>query len=240
MEDVHEEGATGVAPTSESGAPLVPRLLVAGAALASLALLVGAVMLVFRLAQPPDYQLSGRGPDGEIVGRLAQVESGVILIQPEAAGGTLVPLLLSKGTRITAGAHEGWVGDLRPGGPIRVAYELYEGKRLAQSVEVLGEMPARRALPSESPTKTASGLKPAAPPAEPSTVTPAAPPAATPPPGPAPRSAPVVVQSARPPRPAAPAVTAPAAPPVREPDRVRDTESTDGSAAVDWLLSNRR
>jgi hypothetical protein len=124
-----------------------------------------------------------------------------------------------------------------------VAYELYEGKRLAQSVEVLEEPPARRAPPSESPTKTAAGPKPAAAaPAEPLTVTPAAPTpaAATSLPDPTPRSAPVVVQSVRPPRPAAPAVTAPAAPPVREPDRVRDTESTDGSAAVDWLLSNRR
>jgi hypothetical protein len=308
IEDVNEEAPAGGALATAGMKPLLRRLIMVGAALASVAVLVGAILLVLRLAQPPDYPLSGRNPDGEIVGRLAQVESGVVLVQPDAPGSSLVPLLLSKGTRVRIGSQEGWVGDLRPGGPVRVSYELYEGKRLAQTVEVPeteqarpAEAPATAAPAPKGPAPKAPSLMPsqaaappltlpsppreegiaatvpapapkpaplttpspqrgegvAAPPkpapapvqaASPKPVAAPAPPpvapAAAAAPAPLPRRtpppAPVVRETPRPARPAAAtAVTPPSPPPAREPARSRD-DSTDGSAAVDWLLNNRR
>jgi len=56
--------------------PVVTRLVVFGAAVGSLALLAGAVMLVLRLAQPTEYPVDRlRPPDGEIVGRVASVKA---------------------------------------------------------------------------------------------------------------------------------------------------------------------
>jgi hypothetical protein len=289
IEDVNEEAPAGGALATAGMKPLLSRLIMVGAALASVVVLVGAILLVLRLAQPPDYPLSGRNPDGEVVGRLAQVESGVVLVQPDAPGSSLVPLLLSKGTRVRIGSQEGWVGDLRPGGPVRVSYELYEGKRLAQTVEVPETAQAR---PAEAPAKAAPAPKApepmpsqaaappltlpspprgegvAAPPkpapapvqaASPKPVAAPAPPPAAPLTLPSPQRgegaavaapaplsrrtappAPVVTETPRPARPAAAtAVAPPPPPPAREPARSRD-DSTDGSAAVDWLLNNRR
>jgi hypothetical protein len=307
IEDVNEEAPAGGALATAGMKPLLRRLIMVGAALASVAVLVGAILLVLRLAQPPDYPLSGRNPDGEIVGRLAQVESGVVLVQPDTPGSSLVPLLLSKGTRVRIGSQEGWVGDLRPGGPVRVSYELYEGKRLAQTVEVPETaaarpaegpekpapapkapepMPSQAAVPASKPApapavtlpapQRAEGVAASAP-AQPAAAVPASAPApaqAAPPkpvaapvppprpvaapaspvapavpagaaPAPLPRPAapaPIVTETRRPARPApATAVAPPPPPPAREPARSRDADSsTDGSAAVDWLLNNRR
>jgi len=209
--------------------PVATRLLVAGAIAASLALLVGAVMLVIRLAQPPDYQLSGRSPDGEIVGRVAQVEAGVILVQSEVLGGTTVPLLLTKGTRITVGNREGWLGDISSGTQIKVAYELYEGKRLAQSVEVLDGEAARRPGPAEPPpSKAASspriGPPPAAPPVETAPLKPSPPAekAAVKPTAPEGKTTPAPAAPAKPaPAPPAPVVTQPPAPRAEPPPAPR-------------------
>ena len=237
IEDVNEEGPAGAALATPGMKPV----------------LAGAVLLVLRLAQPPDYPLSGRSPDGEITGRLAQVESGVVLIQPDTPGSSLVPLLLTKGTRIKVGTQEGWIGDLRPGGPVTVAYELFEGKRLAQTVAVPDAGQARPAEPAPKPTPAAKAAE--VQPAQPAPPAPAPAPARAATPAPVP-AAPVQPAAAKPapaqppvaaqppvPKPVAPAPAAAGpqpAPPVREPERAREAEATDGSAAVDWLLNNRR
>jgi len=269
---------------SEEVKPVVTRLVVLGAAVGSLALLAGAVTLVLRLAQPTEYPVDlSREPDGEIVGRVAKVEPGVILLSSEPSGSGVVPLVVTKDTRVMVGTIEGWINDVRPGGQIKVAYDLYEGKRLARSVEVLVEQGARRPAPADPtpaapPAATASTRKPATPAkpapaplpqpetpapgpkaeaprvAQPKAPTPA--PATPPPAAPAPPT-PAVVRPA-PPAPAAPTPVAPAPapprpapqtptppapePPVRtqEPARPQESDSTDGSAAVDWFLKGRR
>ena len=252
-------------------------------------LLAGTVMLVLRLAQPTEYPVDRtRDPDGEMVGRVAKVEPGTILLTSEPPGSGVVPVVVTKDTRIMLGTIEGWMNDVRAGGQIKVAYDLYEGKKVARVVEVLSEQGARRPAPVEPPGKgpapvpqpEAPAPRPKAEPprvALPKTVTPvpaplAAPkpapeapaplpqaeprrvaqpkatpaPAATPAPPPivpAPTPPPVVV-APPPPAPAAPASAPPAppgpVPPAPEPARPPEPDSTDGSAAVDWLLKGRR
>jgi hypothetical protein len=246
---------------SEEVKPVVARLVVFGAAVGSLALLAGAVMLVLRLAQPTEYPVDlSRAPDGEIVGRVAKIEPGAILLTSEPPGSGVVPLVVTKDIRVMVGTLEGWMNDVRPGGQIKVAYDLYEGKKLARSVEVLPEQGARRLAPVEAPAKAPASQKPvdlppapeapaARPKAEPPRVaqpkattpptpTPAPPPPAVVTPPPAPAAPTPVAPASAPPRPAPPAPE----PPVRaqEPARPQEPDSTDGSAAVDWFLKGRR
>ena len=248
--------------TGEDVKTVAARLLVLGAAVGSMALLAGAVMLVLRLAQPTEYPVDlSRGTDGEIVGRVAKIEPGAILVSSELPGSGVVPLVVTKDTRFVVGGIEGRMNDVRPGGQIKVAYDLYEGKRLARSVEVLPEQDAQRPAAVEPPPKAAAkpkpgDLRPAAPPAAAtSTLNPVAPAKPTPAPPPQPGT-PAPRPKAEPPRVAqpkpatpAPATSAPARPapapsarpapavatpaPPQEPD-------PDGSAAVDWLLKGRR
>jgi hypothetical protein len=270
--------------------PVVTRLVVFGAAVGSLVLLAGAVMLVLRLAQPTEYPVDRtRDPDGEMVGRVAKVEPGTILLTSEPPGSGVVPVVVAKDTRIMLGTIEGWMNDVRAGGQIKVAYDLYEGKKVARVVEVLSEQGARRPAPAaptpapvpqpEAPAprpkaepprvalpktvtpvpapptapKPAPEAPAARPQAEPLRVaqpkaTPAAPPAtpAPPPIVPAPTPPPVMVAPPPPapvaPAPAAPTPVAPASAPPGPPEPARPPEpdSTDGSAAVDWLLKGRR
>src|SRR5262245_16873374 len=135
------------------------------AGLGSLALLAGAGMLVLRLAQPPENQFDpSRDPAGEVAGRVAKVESGTILVNSEQPGGGLVPLVLTRDTMIMVGSTAGWPTDIRPGGQIKVVYDLYEGKRLARSVQVITESSPRRTVSSDLPPKATVTPKPADPP----------------------------------------------------------------------------
>jgi hypothetical protein len=134
---------------------LVIRLLVVVAGIGSLALIAGAVMLVFRQAQPSENPIDrSRDPAGEVAGRVAKIESGTILVSSESPRSGLVPLVLTRDTMIMVGSTAGWPTDIRPGGQIKVVYDLYEGKRLARSVQVLTEQPARGAAPADSPKST--------------------------------------------------------------------------------------
>ena len=188
---------------------VVARFVVFGAAVGSLALLAGAVMLVLRVAQPPEYPVDrSRDPDGELVGRVARVEPGAILLASEPAGADAVPVVVTKDTRVMLGTIEGWMNDVRPGGQVKVVYDLYEGKKLARVVEVLPDEPRPTTAPPAPAATPAPALEP-----EP----------------PAPRS------KSEPPRTTEPKTTPPSPPaPARDPD------TTDGSAAVDWFLRNRR
>lgn len=188
-------------------------------------------MLVLRLAQPPEYPIDrSRDPDGELVGRVARVESGVILLSSEASGDSAVPVVVTKDTRVMVGTIEGWLNDVQPGGQIKVAYDLYEGKRLARVVDVLPEA-------TRPPTAPPVMVAPAAPPATPAPALQSEPPPATPAPVPVPRAEPPAPRpKAEPPR-----VTQPkATPPSPSPAPAPEPDTTDGSAAIDWLLRNRR
>jgi hypothetical protein len=292
------------------------RFLTIGAAAGSLALLAAVVLMLW----PPDPTehtfIPGRGqPDGETVGWVSKVESNTIHVNSGPFGDGVVPLVVTKGTRITVGAKEGWFEDIRPGGQVKVAYELAHGRRFARSVELLVDEGARRPVRTSPPARSTAGsaalerlTSGPAPDARPAPVpraaepTPAAPVPAPPPVAvsstPAPRPAPAAAKPAPVPvpppaeiRPAprpdatparvrspsaevvpppqrastptptrnvsapengarapepAPAVEsvrppAPAAPRPVEPARgAEGSEATDGSAAVDWLLRNRR
>ena len=194
-------------------------------------LLAGAVMLVLRLAQPTEYPVDlARDPDGEIVGRVAKVEPGTILLTSEPPGSGVVPVVVTKDTRIMLGTIEGWMNDVRAGGQIKVAYDLYEGRKVARVVEVLPEQGARRLPPVEAPAKSPAPV--AAPPV---VAAPAIKPVAPAPPTPAPVPPRVALPKTVTPAPAAPAPPTPEAPPARpqaEPRRVAQPKSTPPPAAT--------
>ncbi|HKW91594.1 MAG TPA: hypothetical protein VJX92_06820 [Methylomirabilota bacterium] len=278
-------------------APASSRLLTIGAAVGSLGLLT-AVILMLWPADPTDYGITtGRDQreqaDGETVGWVSKVESNTIHVNSGPFGGGVVPLVITKNTKITVGNKEGWFEDIRPGGQVRVAYELYQGKRLARTVELLVDEGTRRPVRSEPRLKSAVGTpeaervptKAAASTRSTDATRPTAPQAIEPAPPPKPAAA--VKPAPPPPHEAQPAVKAeparaqaveaqpasrparteaatraqesvkqsearpavapspPATPPARsrvpEPARASsEGEGTDGSAAVDWLLNNRK
>ena len=277
--------------TSRHGAFGGNRFLTIGAAAGSLALLAAVVLMLWP-PDPTDYTFtSGREQaDGETVGWVSKVESNTIHVNSGPFGGGVVPLVVTKATRITVGgAKEGWFEDIRPGGQVKVAYELYHGRRFARSVELLVDEGAKRPGRTTPQLKSTAGTP--APDARPARAPKAAEPAPAAPvvvaPAPAPRPAtakPAPLPEIRPaPRPeAAPAPapvrpqtveivpppqrastttptrnvsapengsrtpepvrsSAPAAPRPAEPARAAESgETTDGSAAVDWLLKPRR
>jgi hypothetical protein len=196
------------------------RFLAIGAAAGSLALLAAVVLMLWP-PDPTDYTFTaGREQaDGETVGWVSKVEANTIHVNSGPFGDGVVPLVVTKATKITVGAKEGWFEDIRPGGQVKVAYELYHGRRFARSVELLVDEGARRAARPAAPLRGASG--PAAP-AErgPATVTSPSPPAAEARPAPAPRvaessgvtPAPTPRPATTTAKPAAPAAAAPSAP----------------------------
>jgi hypothetical protein len=139
-------------------APGSNRFLTIGAAVGSLGLLTAVVLLLWP-ADPTDYGVSsGREQaDGETVGWVSKVESNTIHVNSGPFGGGVVPLVVTKHTKITVGAKEGWFEDIRPGGQVKVAYELYHGKRLARTVELLVDEGARRPVRGESRLKSTVG-----------------------------------------------------------------------------------
>jgi len=251
------------------------RFVTIGAAVGSLVLLAAVVLLLWP-GDPPDPTLTAStGPsEGETVGWVSKVEANTIHVNSGPFGGGVIPLLVTKQTRITIGAKEAWFDDIRPGGQVKVSYEVSNGRRLARSVQLLVDEVPRRPVRSEPrvTNTTASGVSPRAsatpPPAATSSVSPA--PASQAAVGaldarPAPRAEPLQAQAvetpaaARPttatsarggtadagPRPAEatrPALPAPSPAPARAPETPRPAqgEATDGSAAVDWLLSGRK
>lgn len=274
------------------------RLLTIGAAAGSLALLAAVVLMLW----PPDpagYRFtSGREQaDGETVGWVSKVESNTIHVNSGPFGGGVVPLVVTKATRITVGgAKEGWFEDIRPGGQVKVAYELYHGRRFARSVELLVDEGAKRPVRTTQQLKSTAGT-PAPPDARPAPAPQAAEPAPAAPvvvapaldprpaaatakpaprpevrPAPRPEAAPAPARpqtveivppphrtstttptrnvsapdnGSRKPEPARPVESVrsspPAAPRPAEPAHAAESgETTDGSAAVDWLLRSRR
>jgi hypothetical protein len=200
-------------------APGSNRLLTIGAAAGSLVLLAAVVFILW--PSDPDYAFtSGQEQSaGETLGWVAKVEANTIHVNAGPFGGGVVPLEVTKNTRITAGAKEGWFEDIRPGGQVKVAYDLYNGRRLARTVELLVDGGPRRPIRTEPRIKSTSGSASAERvPAKPSvatTSTPDAHPAPTPKGAePAPATPPVVKAKAPEPAPATtPVVTPPAATP---------------------------
>jgi hypothetical protein len=238
----------------------------------SLALLAAVIFMLWP-ANPSDTA----GVDGETVGWVSKVDSNMIHVSSGPFGGGVVPLQVTRGTRITIGAKEAWFEDIRPGGQVKVVYQTVNGNRIARSVELLVEEGPKRPI---ARVKSATGADQAPRPAVTSNPGRAEPkpvdavsksPALTPPaPAPTEHSPAARVErphaqatdpgahrndppgrraisesggnggrSAEPARPQPPAATPP---PTRsaETPRPGDADATDGAAAVDWLLKNRR
>lgn len=198
-------------------APGNNRLLTIGAAAGSLVLLAAVVFILWP-SDPMDQAVTGREQsDGETVGWVSKVEGNRIHVNAGPFGGGVMPLEVTKHTRITAGAKEGWFEDIRLGGQVKVGYELYNGRRLARTVELLVDDGPRRPIRTEPRVKsTTAGPATERVPTKPSvatTTTPDARPAPTakaaePPPA----TLPAVKAKAPEPVPVAPPVVTPPAP----------------------------
>ena len=257
-------------------APGHNRILSLAATVGSLTLLAVAIFMLWP-ADPSDTAGVDQA-DGETIGWVSKVEANTIHVNSGPFGGGVVPLLVTKNTKITVGSKEGWFEDIRPGGQVKVVYQVAHGKRLARSVELLVDEGPRRPVRAEPRVKSAAGgataervptkaLAGNPPTAEPRAieVLPTTPPvAASPAPARRPESA--RAQATEPGSPRTPSSTngrgagatenggrAPDAArpqPVIQPavgtgraaeaPRAAEGESSDGAAAVDWLLKGRR
>lgn len=204
------------------------RFLSIGAAAGSLALLAAVVLMLW----PPDpgehaFTPGRDRPDGETVGWVSKVEANTIHVNSGPFGGGVVPLVVTKATRITVGAKDGWFEDIRPGGQVKVVYELYHGRRFARSVELLVDEGSRRSVrataPPKSPEETSAPAVAAPRLAAPTLVPVAPPPPVVLAPAPAPRPAPVAPATA-PARPAPAPEIRPAPRPEPAPARPQPVE----------------
>ena len=134
--------------------------------LLSLAAIVGSLTLlavvIFMLWPPDPSDTAGLDQaDGETVGWVSKVEANTIHVNSGPFGGGVVPLLVTKNTRITVGSKEGWFEDIRPGGQVKVVYQIAHGKRLARTVELLVDEGPRRPIRPEPRLKSVAGDAPA-------------------------------------------------------------------------------
>ncbi|MGH7417802.1 MAG: hypothetical protein ACREKB_08510, partial [Candidatus Rokuibacteriota bacterium] len=141
-------------------APGSNRLLTIGAAAGSLVLLAAVVFILWPSDLMDQTSTGQVQPDGETVGWVSKVEGNRIHVNAGPFGGGVVPLEVTKHTRITAGAKEGWFEDIRLGGQVKVGYELYNGRRLARTVELLVDDGPRRPIRTEPRVKS-TGAGPA-------------------------------------------------------------------------------
>jgi hypothetical protein len=113
------------------------RLLTFAIAAGGFALL--AALVFMGTSDPADYAPvpSHVQPDGETVGWVSKVEANTIHVNSGPFGGGVVALVVSRNTRITVGSKDGWFEDIRPGGQVKAAYDMFEGRRMARSVEIL-------------------------------------------------------------------------------------------------------
>jgi hypothetical protein len=136
-------------------APGNNRILPLAAAVGSLTLLAVAIFMLWP-ADPPDTAGLDQA-DGETIGWVSKVEANTIHVNSGPFGGGVVPLLVTKNTKITVGSKEGWFEDIRPGGQVKVVYHVAHGKRLARTVELLVAEGPQRPVRAEPRVKSAAG-----------------------------------------------------------------------------------
>src|SRR5260370_16495634 len=95
--------------------------------------------------------------DGEAIGWVSKVEANTIHVNSGPFGGGVLPLLVTRNTRIMVGSKEGWFEDIRPGGQVKVVYQIAHGKRLARTVQLLVDEGPRRPARAEPRVKSTSG-----------------------------------------------------------------------------------
>ncbi len=117
------------------------RLLSLTAMVGSLALLAAVIFMLWP-ADPSDTA----GVDGETVGWVSKVDADTIHVNSGPFGDGVVPLQVTRGTRITIGSKEAWFEDIRPGGQVKVVYQAVNGNRIARSVELLVDEGPKRPI----------------------------------------------------------------------------------------------
>ena len=133
------------------------RLLSLSAAVGSIALLAVVIFMLWPV-DPPDTATADRDQvDGEAIGWISKVEANTIHVNSGPFGGGVLPLLVTRNTRIMVGSKEGWFEDIRPGGQVKVVYQIAHGKRLARTVELLVDEGPRRPARPEPRVKSTSG-----------------------------------------------------------------------------------
>ena len=133
------------------------RLLSLAAAVGSIALLAVVIFMLWP-ADPSDTATVDRDQlDGEAIGWVSKVEANTIHVNSGPFGGGVLPLLVTRNTRIMVGSKEGWFEDIRPGGQVKVVYQIAHGKRLARTVELLVDEGPRRPARPEPRVKSTSG-----------------------------------------------------------------------------------
>ena len=133
------------------------RFLSLAAAVGSIALLAVVIFMLWP-ADPPDTATADRDQvDGEAIGWVSKVEANTIHVNSGPFGGGVLPLLVTRNTRIMVGSKEGWFEDIRPGGQVKVVYQIAHGKRLARTVELLVDEGPRRPARAEPRVKSTSG-----------------------------------------------------------------------------------
>lgn len=138
-------------------APGNKRLLSLMAAVGSVVLLAVVIFMLWP-ADPSDTMTVDRGQsDGETIGWVSKVEANTIHVNSGPFGGGVIPLLVTRNTRIMIGSKEGWFEDIRPGGQVKVVYQVAHGKRLARTVEVLVDEGPRRPAHAEPRVKSTAG-----------------------------------------------------------------------------------
>ena len=91
------------------------RLLSLAAAVGSIALLAVVIFMLWP-ADPLDTATADRDQvDGETIGWISKVEANTIHVNSGPFGGGVLPLLVTRNTRIMVGSKEGWFEDIRPG-----------------------------------------------------------------------------------------------------------------------------
>ena len=233
-----------------------------GVALVAVLVIAGLVARSALRGPEPDFvpQLAGGPATGDMTGYLGRIDRAAhtIDVTEDLVGLRPVSLAVTDDTAVTVRGAQGTLADLSKDMPVRVFYEMRHDVKLATAIQVVEPPPAAQVVATPSAATVAVGPAEARP-SEPAPVIEPRPLAATAPVGDA-----LVVGEARPapdPKPSAMS-TAPkatpsvaAAPPTKvsrpvvptdtvsrpaAPRRPADTEATDGTAAIDWLLGGAR
>ena len=204
------------------------------AAVGSVVLLAVVIFMLWP-ADPSDTMTADRDQaEGETIGWVSKVEANTIHVNSGPFGGGVIPLLVTRNTRIMIGTKEGWFEDIRPGGQVKVVYQVAHGKRLARTVEVLVDEGARRPARAEPRVKSTAGNSASEQgPAKPALASspPSAEPRAVEHPGSKP-SAVVPPSSAAPTKPAPPSLSEGRPAPRSEPARAQAVEPSPRPAAT--------
>lgn len=211
-----------------------------GVALVAVLSVVG--MVAWSLLNPSDPGPALPLPDapamGDITGYVEQVDAGArtVAVVEDLLGLRPTMMVVTNDTSIMVRGKQGALADLAKDMPVRAFYEVRNDVKYLTALQVITSDPADagpavEAAPTPSPP-IAPG--PAAPPA---LVSGAASPR---PPAPAAPVMAVTPRTVTPPRAPTPA---PVASPTSSPapaGRVTDPDASDGSAAIDWLLTESR